>query len=69
MQRRLALTVIVALIVVVPAVPVSSGSGCPEVKGDLSPDSTAHIEFKLYDFKGCVVPIRRGDARFGAREP
>ena len=43
-----------------------ASSACPAVVGDAAPGAPSHIEFRLTDAQGCVVPIRHGDERFGA---
>ena len=43
-----------------------STTACPAVRGDPAPSARSHIEFRLTDAEGCVVPIRHGDERFGA---
>ena len=50
------------------APPSDSGeaTSCPAVDGDTTPEAASHVEFRLTDGDGCVVPIRHGDEHFGA---
>lgn len=39
---------------------------CAVVQGDTGSEAASHVEFRLTDGDGCVVPIRHGDEGFGA---